>query len=192
MDTILPVTFSFLLVLLLALLVERIMEVLMAVWGLAEWKINVYRMWNRWAERLRTRYERKIKSRQHTQALDISGLLYLISDKLLGKKRGYSGNVPIISADLVRHVFVSTLNRMVASIIGCVLCVVAQIDFVQIISSDLQKSFLPNSPSLRILLSGILIGLGSEPVHKLIKFVEKRRPKRPIAEPELKTKEIRG
>ena len=55
-------TKMYLLVMLLALTVERIMEVFSSVWSFIEWKAKMYVFWNNKAKKLKRKFERKAKS----------------------------------------------------------------------------------------------------------------------------------
>ncbi|MDZ7391911.1 MAG: hypothetical protein ONB25_03290 [candidate division KSB1 bacterium] len=178
-EVILHVTYLYLLILVLALLVERTMEVLMSCYELLEYKCGWYRWWQNRAERLRERFARRAAGARFYQAVDTSALLYLIRDALLGKKAGYSGRIPIISPQLLRHLAIATAARVVASGIGIGLCAVTRVDVVRTFNIDLQIDYLNSWPrAATLVMSGIIVGLGSEPVHSLIQAVERRRKRK--------------
>lgn len=178
-EVILHVTYLYLLILVLALLVERIMEVLMACYDMLEYKCGWYRWWQKRAERLRLRLARRAGGAASSLAADTPALLYLIRDVLLGKKAGHSGMIPIISPQLVRHAAVAVTTRVVASLLGVALCVATKIDVVRTFNIDLQIDRLAKLPAaVTMLVSGIIVGLGSEPVHSLIQEVERRRKRK--------------
>jgi len=190
-DVILHVTYLYLLILLLALLVERIMEVLMACYDALEYKCGWYRWWQRRAEKLRARFARRAAGATFGTA-DASALLYLIRDVLRGKKEGYSGLLPIISPQLVRHAAVAASARVVASTLGIALCAATKIDVVRTFNIDLQIDYLTKWPAaVTLIISGVIVGLGSEPVHSLIQEVERRR-KRKEAQAEAGTPVVTG
>ncbi len=175
MDNLWSVTQIYLTVLILALLVERFMEVLMEVWNYLEWKAGWNEFWNRRAEALRDKFEQKAGAQILSQKLDISVLIYQLRHVVLSHKEGHSGAIPIISADQIRQVVVSTSTRVVASLLGIALCVAAGVNLVQI----LEINFLQSWPGfIQVTLSGVVIGLGAEPVHNIISSVEKRREDR--------------
>ena len=179
---ILHVTYLYLLVLVLALLIERILEVLMASFEFLEYKCNWQEYWIRRARKIRNALEKKLHASQRTQSDSHKGILYLMREKLLGSKKGFSGLIPTISPKLVRHVVIAMVSRIVATIFGCLLCIFMKIDLVEIFNWDLRINFLGSLPGwLTLIVSGIIIGLGSEPVHNLIEAVEKRRKKKEAA-----------
>ncbi|MGQ9561416.1 MAG: hypothetical protein ACUVTG_15090 [Candidatus Oleimicrobiaceae bacterium] len=178
-EVILHVTYLYLLILLLALLVERLMEVLMACYEVLEYKCGWHRWWQKRAEKLRERFARRAAGGALMPAADASALLYLIRDVLRGKKEGYSGLLPIISPQLVRHAAVAVTARVLASALGIALCVATKIDVVRTFNMDLQIDHLNRWPAAVTMgISGIIVGLGSEPVHSLIQEVERRRKRK--------------
>lgn len=175
METVWSVTQIYLIVLVLALLVERFMEVLMECWNYLEWKADLNELWNRRAEALRRKFELKARSQVLSQKLDISGLIYQLRHVILSHKKGYSGTIPIISADQIRQVVLSTSARIVASLLGIALCLAAGVNLVEILGIG----FLQSWPGfVQVTVSGVVIGLGAEPVHNIISSVEKRRKDR--------------
>jgi hypothetical protein len=68
---------------------------------------------------------------------------------------------------------------IVTTVLGVLLCYFAEINFIALI----QESFEPNTipvlsvlgQPLQLILSGLLIGLGAEPVHRIIKGLESSR-----------------
>lgn len=178
-EVILHVTYLYLLILLLALLVERLMEVLMACYEVLEYKCGWHRWWQRRAEKLRERFARRAAGGGLMPAADAPVLLYLIRDVLRGKKESYSGLLPIISPQLVRHAAVAVTARVLASALGIALCVATKIDLVRTFNMDLQIDHLNKWPAVVTMgISGIIVGLGSEPVHSLIQEVERRRKRK--------------
>ena len=57
MDSVLDVSRIYFLALLFALLIERVMEILIGAWNYFEWRIQLYNLWNRKAEKLRKKFK---------------------------------------------------------------------------------------------------------------------------------------
>jgi hypothetical protein len=158
------------------------LEVLMASFEFLEYKCNWQEYWIKRAQKIRAVLEKKLLASQRTQSDSHKGILYLMREKLLGAKKGFSGLIPTISPKLVRHVMIAMVSRFVATVFGCLLCIFMKIDLVEIFNRDLRINFLSSLPTwLTLIVSGIVIGLGSEPVHNLIEAVEKRRKKKEAA-----------
>jgi len=178
MEAILQVTYLYMLTLLLSLTVERLMEILNAGWNFVELRCEMHKFWTRRAIALQKTFQRKATSRLWNRMFDLSGLAFQIRRKLLDKKLAYSGKILIISGDLVRHASLVVANRVVSSAMGILFCATTDINLLRVVKTDLQLEYaiLDRIPVwLAIALSGILVGAGAEPVHHVIKFIEKRR-----------------
>lgn len=180
METILNLTYLYMVVLLLALFVERIMEVVMGVWGYIEWKARMYRFWNARAYRLKEEYERKAKSQILYRVISLTPLVRQIGHATLSEKKGHSGQLTIVSGEMIRRATVATASRFVASIFGIIFCNLAGVNLVELFSDAIPLgSILEAWPHvLQLTVSGVIIGLGSEPVHSMIKSMEKKRQDR--------------
>lgn len=172
-------------ILLLALLVERVMEVLMSAWEYAEWKQAMHRFWNRRARRLQNRFETHAHRSVFTRVLSLTPITRQARSYTRADDGLHRGNLVIIDGALVRRVAVTVGARTVASILGVLLCWTASINFVELIravatdESTVFSTLLGGIPGwLQIIISGILIGMGSEPVHRIIQNLERRREQR--------------
>lgn len=179
-DVILQVTYIYMLTLLLALTVERILEVLNAAWNFVEWRFDLHKFWTRRAQRLQQKFEEYAYSRLWHHFVDLSGLLFQLRKVKLENKPGHSGVVPIISGDLVRNTAVVALNRTLGVGMGILFCFLTQINLVKVVAQELKLDYaiITGMPAwLGMVFSGIFIGAGSEPVHHAIVALEKRRKK---------------
>ena len=179
MVTILYITYLYMLVLLLATFVERIMEILMSVYQYLELQLGWNRFWNRRAERLAQLLSAHIRQQWLEKLLPHRQVPASFDKVLLDKKMGHSDVVLILSGDLVRQVALATIARFVATGLGILFCALTRIDLIAIFNRDLGYSFLTQIPyGFRIAISGAVVGLGAEPVHKLILAVERRRKRK--------------
>jgi len=172
-------------ILLLALLVERVMEVLMSIWEYAEWKRAMHRYWNRRARRLQRRFETQARRNVFTRVLRLTPITRQARPYTRADDGLHRGNLVIIDGTLVRRVAVSVGARTVASVLGVLLCWVASINFVELIQvvaaeeGTALSTLLGGIPTwLQVGISGVLIGLGAEPVHRIIQNLERRRERR--------------
>jgi len=172
-------------ILLLALLVERVMEVLMSAWEYTEWKQAMHRFWNRRARRLQAQFETQAHRNVFTRVLRLTPIARQARAYTRADDGLHRGNLVIIDGTLVRRVAVTVGARIVASLLGVLLCWVASINFVELIravateESTVFSTLLGGIPAwLQIVISGVLIGLGTEPVHRIIQNLERRREQR--------------
>lgn len=187
METLLNLTYLYMIVLLLALLVERIMEVVTAIWDYIEWKARMYRFWNARANKLKKDYERKAKSQILYRVISLTPLVRQIGHATLSSKKGHSDQITIVSGEMIRQATLATATRIVASIFGILFCNLAGVNLVELFREALPLgSILETWPHwIQLTVSGVIVGLGSEPVHSMIKSVEKKRKDR-AQEAELK------
>jgi hypothetical protein len=179
-DVILQVTYIYMLTLLLALTIERMLEVFNAAWNFVEWRFDLHKFWTRRAQRLQDKFEQHAYSRLWRHFFDVSGLLFQLRKVRLEDKAGHSGLVPIISGNLVRNTVVVAVNRTAAALLGILFCFLTHINLIAVVHKELKLNYkiITQMPVwLAITLSGIFIGLGSEPVHHAIQALEKQRKK---------------
>lgn len=180
MDNVLELTYLFMLVLLLALTVERVMEVLQSIWGYIEWKTRRYNYWNGKAKKLKRQFELKAKSQILLRVIDLTPLTRQIRYATTAKE-GHSGKLTIISGEMIRQTSIAAVSRIVASLLGVAFCWVTKVNFVEVFEKAMEMTpgRLTNwPPELQLIISGIVVGLGSEPVHNLISSLESRRKSR--------------
>jgi Ca2+/Na+ antiporter len=160
----------FLVVLALALLIERALEVLKAAYDIIDSKFDLYRFWTR---RTRTT-QQYIKNRLHVfEYVDIkssAAIFNRFNELMLGPGNGYTGTVPMLCGDLVRAVWVRLACKIVGVALGIAGAFALRLDIVEAARSAQHQPTV-----IGMLLTGIAMGLGSGPVHKFIRLLEKKR-----------------
>lgn len=176
METILTLTYLYLLVLLLALLIERTMEVLMALWEFLELKFEGHRIWNRRAARLKDRFAGKVNDQ-----LGDTGVMAMEIGQRTKQYTNVVGEVApgttvVFSAASVRRVFVRTVAFIITTMLGVLLCNWAGINLIALVREAIAPTPLPMleivGPQMQRIISGLVVGLGAEPVHRMIKRLE--------------------
>ncbi len=166
-------TVFFTLVLALALVIERILEILKAAYDLVDSRWDFYRFWTARAERTRAYVQRRLRIFEYVGEQPAAALLSRFSEMMLGPQHGYDGAVPVLAGDLVRAVWVRLAAKLLGMLIGVGFAFLLHLNLL-IWASD--SSPLPGPAG--VALTGALLGLGSGPVHKVITEIEKRRQKR--------------
>jgi hypothetical protein len=174
------ITVLFTLVLALALLVERFLEVLKSVFDLLDDRFIKNKFWTDWAIKMRNRLESKTGVFEYVEPKKAAALLQRFQHLMLGIKDGYTGTVPVISGDLLRASAIKIACGIFGIGMGIGLAFWMGIDLVEIWhkTGDLPLSNYLPSQTWRIIFSGIAIGLGSGPVHKIITSIEAKRKKK--------------
>ncbi|NBC01630.1 MAG: hypothetical protein GVY15_12335 [Bacteroidetes bacterium] len=172
-------------ILLLALLIERVIEVLMSAWKYAEWAYAIHRFWNRHARRIQQRFETQTWGSAITRALRLTSITRQARSYTRADDGLHRGNLVIIDGTLVRRVAVTVGARTVAILLGILLCWAGGINFVELIrtvatdeSTAIATLLQAIPPWLQVTVSGVLIGMGAEPVHRIIRNLERRREQR--------------
>jgi len=180
MYVLVKITVLFTLVLALALLVERFLEILKTVLDLVDDRFNKKEAWTKRAFKVKNRLESKMGVFEYVEPQRAAAVLQRFQHMILGIKDGYTGTVPVISGDLLRASSIKIICKIFGIGLGIGLAFWMGIDLVEIwqqtANTPLAGLFLP--PWARILLSGIAIGLGSGPVHKIITSIEAKRKKK--------------
>lgn len=181
METILTVTYLYLIVLLLALLVERMMEIIIVFWNYAEWKFSAHEFWDRRTRKLLRKFSTKAHSKLLAGTITVLGLGRRIQHYTKSDEGIRPGNVIIFSSKAVRGGVIRTLAFITTSIIGITLCTLAGINFFEIMRSSLVENGVGVAlldaigTDVQVVFSGVIIGLGAEPVHHIITSLEHRR-----------------
>jgi len=168
------VTVLFALALALALLIERLLEVLKSLYDMLDGWNDLYTRWTRKAYKIRDYAEKKLRVFEYVEPEKATPVLLRFNEMLLNNQQGYTGTVPVLSGDLVRALYVKIWSKILGILIGIGLAVILKIDLVSLWKL---KEHGPESSPYYFILSGIAIGLGSGPMHKIITNIEQRRAK---------------
>lgn len=176
METILTITYLYMLVLLMALLIERAMEVIMTIWNVIELRVQAHHFWNQRTEVLMKRFAARVEEKRKKNALSTLGLSRRIRQYTDVEQDIRPGQTIEFSSHAVRHAFVRTFAFFATSAMGICLCWLADVNLIAIIKQALAPQSIPVLDALGVplqhLISGLVIGLGAEPVHRVIKGIE--------------------
>jgi hypothetical protein len=168
----------FTLVLAFSLLIERILEVFKTFYILIDSEFDIYRFWTKRAVRLRDKLEKRVRQFDFIHPTYATQFLSYAKDYFVGGRKGIASNVPVISGDLMRGVWIKIICKIAGVTIGIIFAHWQHIDFLQICHSLTDKELFPAAArfsSIGITLSGIIIGLGASPVHKIITYIEHKK-----------------
>jgi len=180
MYVLVKITVLFTLALALALLVERFLEILKTVLDLVDDRFNKKEVWTKRAIKVKNRLESKMGVFEYVEPQKAAAVLQRFQHMILGIKHGYNGTVPVISGDLLRASVIKIICKIFGIGLGIGLAFWIGIDLVEIWYQTANIPLAVHLPPswVRILLSGIAIGLGSDPVHKIIMSIEAKRKKK--------------
>ena len=159
-----------------ALLIERAIEVLKSGYDLIDGKFDFAKFWTRRTYGTRNYMERRLRVFEYVDPKLSASLFNRFNDMLLGPDSGYQGTVPMLSGDLVRAVWIKIACKLVGVALGLWIALYLRLDLIE---AGRVASYTNITPTTKgMLLTGVAIGLGSGPVHKLIRVVEKKRAAR--------------
>ncbi|MFQ5753626.1 MAG: hypothetical protein ACE5HI_16675, partial [bacterium] len=155
-EVITKITYLFFIYLILAIFVERIVEVFVSVFNYAEFKRNFYEYWNKKALSYQKRFDRLYGYQSgHTPQTD--KILNWVLWKVVSEKP-YVGGKEIISADLIRLNYIRIITRVFAFVLSLGFAIAIKIklgiDLVVII-----ESLLPNVALIGVISKIDLIGV---------------------------------
>lgn len=193
MDVLLKVTVLYTLTLALAFLVERILEILKSFYDLLDSKFDLYKFWTIRAYKTRNTLENKLKVVEFLGLKSTAKLLDRFREKLLNTSGQYPGTLPVISGDLVRAMTVRAYCRILAILFGIGIAIWMKLDLMQVFQQAIKDithwNIKISSEIVRNGLSGIVLGIGAEPVHKLIRTFERRQKKKELLTQQISAKE---
>lgn len=179
MEILLDQTVVFAFILALALLIERFLEVLKSVYDFIDLRMGMDSYWTRKALELQNKLEANIKALEKGNHERIAGLVREVADKLIG---GGDNGVITISGDLVRATTVRFAAKLVAIFLGVGLALCFKLDIISVWQSALPDKLPVSGFQLgtvsKEILTGIALGLGSGPMHKIITTIEKQQKKK--------------
>lgn len=183
-EIITKITYIFFIYLILAILIERAIEILVAIYNYFEFKFKWYEYWNRKAKTYQDRFDR-LYGYQGKDAGKTQKLFNWLLWKVIVEKP-YEGGKDVISADLIRLNYLRIGTSVTAFILSLLLVLSqAQLVFAQQYDLDLIKfvekaipevgrlAAVTRNALVRILLTAVAISIGTEPLHQLIRRVEK-------------------
>jgi hypothetical protein len=179
-DYLLDVTVLFALALAMALLIERLLEILKALYDLLDSKRDWYKFWTGRARRFAENLENRLRIFEYVEPKKAAEVLRRFNDLILNEQGGYAGEVPVLSGNLVRTLHVKVATKIVGIGLGIGVAFWSGIDLVSIWNEAAKGGAweLKIASWLRFILTGIAIGLGASPLHKIITTIERRREKR--------------
>ncbi len=173
----------------LSLAVERLLEVLKTVYDLLDSRLDWHRFWTCRAYKIRDRLERRLRIFEYVEPQAAQRALRRFSEFLVEDQTAQSSSVPVLSGDLVRTAVVKSGLKIIGILVGIGLAFCLEIDFMETLKAlKVEGSEWPPdeifekgplaADGVRYAVSGIAIGLGSGPIHKIIVRVEKAQKQR--------------
>ncbi len=175
------------LALLLAMLIERVLEIVRSTVDYFEAKSGNAGKWTKKAETIRNNIELRLDAAKAGNPQDFSLVMRLLT-WYINRNESAVGGAFVISVDKIRMLTLKVRCKMIAVVLGLVFAALLQIDLFELVRLSQILAADPNTiidyqPRwYGIVLAGISMGFGAGPLHKIITALEKARKGR--AEPE--------
>jgi len=167
------------LALILAIVIERILEITKCIYDYIDLRANRMHCWTLRAEKIRDRLEVRLDNAKQGDRRQFDLVMILASRYLVAADPAHGG-VMAVSADKVRSVSIRYHLKFAAMLLGTGCAWLFNIDIIELVEISLlnaedQVHASYESHWFGILIAGIAIGFGAGPMHKLIVMLEKSR-----------------
>ncbi len=167
----------------LALIVERSLEIIKSIYDYLEVRLDWVGFWNKRSLDLQKRFENRVLRNKGGNQKNL--FLYLTSSFISTDLPGYEG-VLVISANKVRNKTITFSFKILGLILGILIAFWVDLNLFKLV--DQLNYCVQCEPTSRVdvilrgwlgtTISGVAIGLGSGPVHKLIAAIDLARKNR--------------
>ena len=165
---------SLTLLLVVATLLERFTEVVSAVYHYLDGRFDWRRHWSGRARRLGARLERQLKQSRYLGHEQVAGLLNRFRNYLLESGSEYPGTMPVVSGDLLRTAVLKVVFKTTTIMLGIGIALAFDLNAVAFFTST-GGDAPAVSEGLGEVATGVVAGLGTGVVHKIIGAIERRR-----------------
>ncbi len=186
-DVITKATYIFFIYLLMAVFVERAVEIFVSIFNYCDLKWKRYRVWNNRAEKYRDKLDRLYNFDSSTKVNKMfNWLLWGVVTE-----PAYTGGKMIISAQTIRTKSLQIYCRVCSNVISLVLVLVlyygfdiTMIDAISRVTigsdsiSTATVAFFQRNVLLGVVISAVLVAVGVEPLHNIIGKIEKAGKKK--------------
>lgn len=161
----------------LSLVIERLLEIIKSYYGYLEGKHGWYAWWNNGAEKIQRRLEELERNpEQHNSSSRLSFARIKIEG--IGYLRGFAISVEALRSSTIKYV-----AKSLGIILGIGIAFVADINIFCLIDSVIYGSNACPSefPIPAKIATGVAMGLGAGPLHKIIAALERAKKRRTAA-----------
>ncbi|MEM9339250.1 MAG: hypothetical protein AAGA66_11015 [Bacteroidota bacterium] len=173
-DVVSMITYLLFIYLILAIFIERCVELFIGVLNYVDQKMGWYGYWNKKAEKNQKRLDELYKYQgEKTQSTDkmFTWILWeMVTEKL------YTGGKDIISAFDIRFKFFRNVSRVFAFIVALFFSYFIQnelqVDLITLFENISGARMVSIGVNMKVILTAVLLSVGSEPLHEIITKVE--------------------
>lgn len=163
------------LAMILAIIIERLLEIAKSIYDYIEACSNSTERWTERAEQLRNRLEVRLDNAKAGNGRDFD-LVVAMASRYLSVSGPSQSGLWAVSTDKVRAITIKAWFKTIAIILGIFCAWLFDIDILKLVELSLEnKEPTYQSSWFGILMAGIAMGFGAGPMHKLIAALEKAR-----------------
>lgn len=170
------ITVLFAAILAFTLLIERAIEVFKATYDLIDSYFDFAKYWTRKTRQTSQYMQKQLRVFEYVSAKKTNAVFNRFHELMLGPSSGYHGTIPMLCGDLMRAMYVKIGCKVVGVALGVAIAFALKFDVLAATQSVGVAGLVPTAKGM--LLTGITMGLGTGPMHKLIRVVEKKRDSR--------------
>ncbi|MDZ7261407.1 MAG: hypothetical protein ONB05_04805 [candidate division KSB1 bacterium] len=175
---ILDIALVFLILLAVASIIERVIEFLTVVMDFLEPYIGLDQLWKRLGERIQRKFAKRLEEAAQKGKTEMTMVLNVIKGVLFRPDLP-AGFPATVRVDLIRKIILMTSLQIVGIIVGIFLCSKAHLNAFELLK-QLGVATIKVSKTLGIIITGILVGFGTGPIHAMIKFAEDKKERQKI------------
>ncbi|PTB92526.1 hypothetical protein C9994_13890 [Marivirga lumbricoides] len=173
-DVISLITYLFFIYLILAIFIERTVEIFMAIISYLDCKLKGYSYWNKLAHKYKMRLDRLYDFQGDNISAKEKILNWILWD--IVTEKSYEGGKHIISAEAVRFKYFRLASRIFAFLLSSSFALFIKInlnvDLISLLEKVSNVDLLIENGSLKVFLTAVALSVGSEPLHALISKFE--------------------
>jgi len=167
------------LALILAIIVERMLEIAKSIYDYIDMRNNLSHCWTQRANKIRDRLEIRLDNAKRGDQQQFDLVMRLASRYLVASDPNKGGGIAV-SSDKVRAVVIKLRLKFAAVLLGIGCAWLFNIDIIALVDMSLLKAedqvhATYETHWFGIVIAGISIGFGSGPMHNLITMLEKTR-----------------
>lgn len=173
MTSVLEIGLVFLVVLVAATIVERILEFFSIILEFIEPYIQLDKLWRRLGITIQKKFIKELEKAKGKDRKEIILILNVIQN-ILFRKDTPAGQPAILRIDLIRNAIMRLVMGIIGIVLGIFLCWRANLNIFDMMS-ELGVIEISINRVLAVIITGILVGSGTSPIHSIIKYAESKK-----------------
>jgi hypothetical protein len=172
-DSTINIGLVFFILLVSAVIIERFLQFMSIAINFLEPFVKLDKLWWHTSVRIQEKLKRGLLKAQSSGRKEMQLVINAVKSTVF-KANPAAGEPVIIQVALVRRVMLAIILQLIGISIGILIAFKTNMDVFALVN-ELDVTHLYVNPFWAKLLTGILIGSGTSPVHSVINYIEKRK-----------------